>query len=925
MMKLDNTKSLISLSVLALAAMLAGCGDKPEEMIASAKTYMAKKDNKAAVIQIKNALQKDPNSAEARFLLGSALLGSGDPVNAEIELRKALDFKYSADEVIPLLARSVLMQGKIAKAIEEFSKVSVTSPAAKADVQTILASAYSAMGNKAASQTALSAALAAEPENVDALLMQVSQKMGAGDADGAGVQLDSIIAKNPQNADAWKLRGDLLQYLRNKPDDAIKAYEKAIELKPNLLAAYGGITTINLRTNKIAEAEKNLVAMKKFAPNHPQTRLLETQIAYTKKDFKAAREQAQQLLRITPNNPRSLELAGGIELQLNSLVTAEDYLNKAVLGAPDLRLARRWLVVTYLRTGQAGKALSTLAPLLNDKTDDAGVLSLAGEAYLQTGEVKKAEEYFARASKLDPKDARKKTSLALTHLADGKGDAAFNELQDIASADTGISADMALISAYLRRREFDKALKAIDALEKKQPASAMPANLRGRTQMAMRDPAAARKSYEAAVAKDPAYYPAIASLASLDLLDKKPAEARKRFEDLLAKNPKHPQALLALAELRAREGGSPADVAELINKAIAANPTEVAPRILLVDLYLQQKDVKQASSAAQNALAAMPDKPELLDAVGRTQIAAQEMNQAATTYTKLASLQPQSPLPLVRLADVHMASKNPLLAEQSLRKALDLRPDLLDAQGRLIGLQVAAGKYAEALTIARTMEKQRPREPVGYMTEAQIYASQKNLDGAANAYRSGLKQVSSPDLAVRLHSTLMAQGKAPEAERFAADWTKSQPKDVLMPLQLAQIAMAQKNYVAAEKIYLGVIQVQPENAIAYNNLAWVAAQQNKDTAIGYAEKANTLVPNQPAFMDTLATLLADKQEYKKAIDLQTKVLGLQADNPVFKLNMAKIYAKAGDKDLARKQLDELAKLGDKFSGQAEVSKLRATL
>lgn len=924
-MNFHTTKSLVSLSVLALAAMLAGCGDKPEDMIASAKSYMAKKDNKAAVIQIKNALQKEPNSAEARFLLGSALLGSGDPVNAEIELRKAQELKYSADEVTPMLAKSVLMQGKVAKLIEEFSKASVTSAAAKADLQTTLATAYSALGNKAAFQTALSAALAAEPDNAIASLMQVSQKMGAGDAEGASAQLDSIIAKNPQNADAWKLRGDLLQYLRNKPDEAIKAYEKAIELRPNHLAAYGGITTINLRNNNVAEAEKHLVAMKKFAPNHPQTRMLETQISYTKKDFKAAREQAQQLLRITPNNPRSLELAGGIELQLNSLVTAEDYLNKAVQGSPDLRLARRWLVVTYLKTGQAGKALSTLGPILNDKTEDAAVLSLAGEAYLQTGDVKKAEEYFAKASKLDPKDARKKTSLALTHLADGKADAAFNELQDIASADTGTSADMALISAYLRRREFDKALKAIDGLEKKQPASAMPANLRGRTQMAMGNPAAARKSYEAALAKDPAYYPAIASLASLDLSDKKPADARKRFEDLLAKNPKHPQALLALAELRAREGGSPADIAELINKAITANPTEVVPRVLLVDLYLQQKDIKQASSAAQNALAAMPDKPELLDAVGRTQIAAQEMNQAATTYTKLASLQPQSPVPLVRLADVHMASKNPLLAEQSLRKALDLRPDLLEAQGRLVGIQVAAGKFAEALVTARAMQKQRPREPVGYMTEAQIYAAQKNLDGTASAYRAGLKQVASPDLAVRLHATLTLQGKAAEADKLAADWTKSHPKDVLMPLHLAQIAMTQKNYAVAEKFYLGVVQVQPENAVAYNNLAWVAAQLNRDSAVGYAEKANTLVPNQPAFMDTLATLLADKQEYKKAIDLQTKVLGIQADNPVFKLNMAKIYAKAGEKDSARKQLDDLAKLGDKFSGQAEVTKLRATL
>ena len=54
---------------MALAMLLGACGgDKPEALLASAKDYLAKNDAKAAVIQIKNALQKDPALAEARFL-----------------------------------------------------------------------------------------------------------------------------------------------------------------------------------------------------------------------------------------------------------------------------------------------------------------------------------------------------------------------------------------------------------------------------------------------------------------------------------------------------------------------------------------------------------------------------------------------------------------------------------------------------------------------------------------------------------------------------------------------------------------------------------------------------------------------------------------------------------------------------------------
>ena len=65
--------------VLALGLGLAGCGaDNPEALLASARDYLAKNDPKAAVIQLKNALQKNPEMSEVRLLLGQALLRTGD-------------------------------------------------------------------------------------------------------------------------------------------------------------------------------------------------------------------------------------------------------------------------------------------------------------------------------------------------------------------------------------------------------------------------------------------------------------------------------------------------------------------------------------------------------------------------------------------------------------------------------------------------------------------------------------------------------------------------------------------------------------------------------------------------------------------------------------------------------------------------------
>ena len=630
-------------------------------------------------------------------------------------------------------------------------------------------------------------------------------------------------------------------------------------------------------------------------------------------------------MKVAPNSLPSLQLAAAIELQNNSLLQAETYLSKALQIAPDAMLARRMLVAVYLRSGQGAKALTTLQPALKGDNVDIATNGLAGEVYLQNGDTKKAEEFFAKATKQDPTNTRARTSLALTHLVTGKDEAALGELQDIAATDSGITADMALISANIRRKELDKALKAIDALEKKQPDKPLAANLRGRVLLAKQDIPGARKSFERSVALDPSYFPSVASLAALDLAEKKPDEARKRFEAVLSKNPKHPQALLALAELRARSGGTKEEVAELITRAITANPLEKSPRLLLIEHHLRSKDYKQALSAAQNAVAAVPDSPELLDALGRAQQLSGDSNQALNTFNKVAGMQPLSPLPQMRLAEANMAAKDKGAAASSLRKALDIKPDFLDAQKGLIVLAMDAKNYSEATTVARNIQKQRPKEPVGFEYEGDIAANQKKWDPAIEAYRAGLKAAPYAGLAVKLHTVLGASEKTADQEKFAAGWLKDNPKDVAFRLYAGDLAIGRKDFSSAEKAYASVIQIQPDNAIALNNLAWVTGTLGKDGAVAYAEKANTLTPGEPAFMDTLAMLLSEKNDYAKAVEWQNKAVALQPQNNALKLNLAKIHIKGGKKDLARKELDELAKLGDKFPAQGDVARLLKTL
>ena len=217
--------------------------------------------------------------------------------------------------------------------------------------------------------------------------------------------------------------------------------------------------------------------------------------------------------------------------------------------------------------------------MLQDEKLDSDRLALAGEVYIQNGDAAKAARYFEKAAALDPKNVGKRTAVALSHLAKGDSERGLEELEAVAAEDTGIRADLALVATNMRQRKFDAALAAVAAIEKKQPDKPLPHNLRGAVLLAKGD-VAGRAAQLRARARDRSRRtsPAAANLARLDLADKKPDDAKKRFEAVLAKDPKNAQALLALAALRARGGGSPDEVAALIGKAVAANPTDVRRR-----------------------------------------------------------------------------------------------------------------------------------------------------------------------------------------------------------------------------------------------------------------------------------------------------------------------------------------------------------
>lgn len=925
-MKDSVSRRLGPVTALAVALMVSACsGEKPEALVASAQDYLKRNDVPAAIIQLKNALKANPNSAKARLMLGQALLATGDAAGAITEFSKAKDQGAPADEVVPALVQALLQSGQFGKVTTEYASQQLGSDEAQASLKTRVAIAWLRQGERDKARDSLNEALKAKADYAPAFLEQARISAVSGDLDGALAGLDKVPRQSAVAPEALKLRGDLLLYGKQDREAALAAYQEALKIDPAYKDGQAGLIELLLVQGKLDAAENALQDLAKAAPGRPITVYLQTMLAYAKKDYKGAQELSQQMVKLLPESYRALELAGMTELQLGANVQAESLLTKALQLNPGLSMARRGLIATNMRQGRVDKALALLPPDLEQNDRDPAMLALAGQVYMLHGEVERAQRYFARAAKLDPKDPVKRTTLALAHLAAGQGDSALGELQSIAASDEGVIADMALINALLRQGKVDDALKAIAALEKKRPADALPVFLRGRALVQKRDAAGARDAMEQVLKIDPDYFPAVGVLAALDNSEKKPDAARARLEAAIKRQPANVQAYQMLLELRAAQGADKAEQVGILRRAMEAAPSSPVPPLLLTEFFLRAGDNKEALGVAQKAVAALPDDVQLLDALGRAQSANGEHNQAQASFTRMQSLQPQSAAPYLRMASASLIAGDRAAADQSLRKALELDPRSLEAQQGLASLAMENKKPDEALAISRNLQKQRPKEQVGYVLEGQIHAADKSWDKAAEVLRTGLKEAGTPELAIRLHEVLLAAGKKPEADRLAAEWQRGHAKDAAFPFYLGSQALAAKSLPESLRQFEHVLQLQPGNAIALNNVAWIKGELGRSGALADAERANTLAPNQPPFMDTWAMLLSAANQHDRAIELQKKAVQLQPKALEYKLNLARIYIKAGQKDAAKPLLDEIATTGSGFSGQAEAERLRKTL
>lgn len=910
--------------VIGLALLASGCDRVNEaETLQSARQHLESGQATTAVIELKNLLQKGEEGAEARYLLGRALLESGDAAGAEIELERALRLKHAAEEVLPQLARALLVQQKYRKLTDTYGETEFTEKLPTAELKTTIASAYQSQGSLREADLAVDAALQRVPGHVPALLMAANLTAMRGNVPRASGMVEQIIVKAPDNVQAWILKGQLAE-TAGEGSEAVAAFKKALQLKPDSVSAHAALISAYLAQPDMAAAEAQWKTMREVLPNNPQTRFYEAKLAYLRGDVKRTRELTGELVGRGTSNVSLLQLAGAAEIDLRSPAQAETLLLRAMALAPQAAAPRVLLGRAYVVSGQYGKALDALRPLVEAGNPPVEALILMAQARLMTDDAKSAEALYARAMKLLPNHEGVAMAKAVTQAYRDPSDAAIVELQSVARQANNPTPALALVSALLARGELDRAAAAVDVIARDQPDSALPHELRGRIELRRGKVDAARAHFERALQKDPKYYAAIASLSAIDLAQGRRDAAKARFRTLLVSDPNHLQGLLALAEIEARDGGG-AEAVKLLKQAIAAHPDNRGPRLMLIDYHLARREFKAAATVAQAATATWPDDIELLDRLGVAQTGSGETQQALITYGRLAALLPKSAAPHLKMVDIHVRAKDLAGARAAVRRASIIAPESVQVLRVAVSLAALDKDLAQAQTLVRDHQKRHPNDAAGFLMEGELEVLRGDLPAAEKMLRTAVTKEKPEEAARRLHQVLLAQKKSADAERMASAWLAQHPADAAFPQYLGDRAVAAKDWPLAERYYRMVVERNPQDAQGLNNVAWVLVQQGRPGASAFALRALKVSPQNPALMDTLALAYASEKQLDKAIELQQQVVAAAPEAGPFRLNLAKLYLSAGHTAKAREQLNWLVDNSPTFADKAELQKLLAQI
>jgi len=372
-----------------------------------------------------------------------------------------------------------------------------------------------------------------------------------------------------------------------------------------------------------------------------------------------------------------------------------------------------------------------------------------------------------------------------------------------------------------------------------------------------------------------------------------------------------------------RTGEPAADATALLERATKADPLDLNAWLMLMSRHFNAGDVQAALVASQSANVAIPDNIQVKEMTGRIQLKSGDLRQANKTFSDLTRVAPRSASGYMGLASALVAANELEAAAKTLQRLIEIEPRSADAQRMAAEVATRRRQYPEALAMARNLQKLYPGDAVGFAVEGDVESAQNHWAAAGAAFSKGLGKASGVAMPMRVHESLIREGKVAAAEQMETSWLASHTKDTAFLAYLGDYALATKNFAGARKRYEQVLAIDPKNVGTLNNLAWLLLQTKEPGALALAERALVESPDKPEVLDTYAQILASQKLYPKAVESLKRAINRSTDIAPLQLALAKVYIQAEDRANATAELERLVALGKSSPYYSQARKLLA--